>query len=76
MNCMKNAKRGIVIVTFLYFFIIVLFFFRVEGWEPKLRRMVEEVVVESLSTLDVKSSQKIEPWETTNVTFMGDAIHR
>src|SRR5579885_1845763 len=46
-----------------------------QGWHPKLRRLITESVPNSVSFNMFKSSTLIEPWESTNVTLLGDAIH-
>ncbi|HTK07563.1 MAG TPA: NAD(P)/FAD-dependent oxidoreductase [Ktedonobacteraceae bacterium] len=45
------------------------------GWHPDLRRFVAESDPDSLSFGPFKASEIIHPWESTNVTLLGDAIH-
>jgi 2-polyprenyl-6-methoxyphenol hydroxylase-like FAD-dependent oxidoreductase len=45
------------------------------GWAPALRRMVERVDPRFTNTFAVKSARPIAPWQTRNVTLLGDALH-
>lgn len=47
----------------------------IAGWHPDLLRMVRESDPASVNLLSLKTSVSVEPWETTNVTLLGDAIH-
>lgn len=47
----------------------------IADWHPDLRRMVVESDPASVNLLSLKTSVPVEPWETTNVTLLGDAIH-
>lgn len=44
-------------------------------WSPAIRRLVERAEAPSLSSFVVRSSTPIEPWATSRVTLMGDALH-
>src|SRR5262244_778683 len=44
-------------------------------WSPNLRRLVEHADRSSLSSFAVKSSVPVEPWATSRVTLLGDALH-
>ncbi|MBO0778670.1 MAG: FAD-dependent monooxygenase [Ktedonobacteraceae bacterium] len=46
-----------------------------ERWHPVLRRIFAEADPGSISLNPLKTSTLIAPWEGTNVTLMGDAIH-
>jgi 2-polyprenyl-6-methoxyphenol hydroxylase-like FAD-dependent oxidoreductase len=46
-----------------------------EGWHPDVRRIVAESAPNSVSFNPFKASTIIDPWVTTNVTVLGDAIH-
>ena len=46
-----------------------------EKWHPDLRRLVAEADPGSISLNPLKTSTLIAPWESTNVTLLGDAIH-
>ena len=46
-----------------------------EGWNPDLRRLVAESAPHSVSLNPFKASTVIDPWESTNVTLLGDSIH-
>ena len=44
-----------------------------QGWDPALREIVQQT--SELSLFPVKTSVPIPPWETRNVTLLGDALH-
>jgi 2-polyprenyl-6-methoxyphenol hydroxylase-like FAD-dependent oxidoreductase len=44
-------------------------------WSPAIRRLVERAEAPSLSSFAVRSSTPIEPWQTSRVTLLGDALH-
>jgi 2-polyprenyl-6-methoxyphenol hydroxylase-like FAD-dependent oxidoreductase len=44
-------------------------------WHPSLRRLVERAEPPTMSCFAVKSAQVVEPWQTRNVTLLGDALH-
>ncbi len=46
-----------------------------ERWHPALRRIFAEAEPGSISLNPLKTSTLIDPWESTNVTLLGDAIH-
>jgi 2-polyprenyl-6-methoxyphenol hydroxylase-like FAD-dependent oxidoreductase len=46
-----------------------------EGWHPDLRRLVAEADPSTISLNPLKTSTLIDPWESTNVTLLGDSIH-
>jgi 2-polyprenyl-6-methoxyphenol hydroxylase-like FAD-dependent oxidoreductase len=48
---------------------------QVRDWSPHLQRLVECADEASLSTIAVKSSVPIGPWETSRITLLGDALH-
>ena len=45
------------------------------GWHPALRRLIAESDPGDMMLTVLKSSLPVAPWETTNVTLLGDAIH-
>jgi 2-polyprenyl-6-methoxyphenol hydroxylase-like FAD-dependent oxidoreductase len=47
----------------------------IERWHPDLRRIVAEADPGSVSLNPLRTSTLIEPWESTNVTLLGDSIH-
>jgi len=47
----------------------------IEHWHPVLRRMVADTDARQVSAVPVLTSVPIEPWEWTNITLLGDAIH-
>jgi 2-polyprenyl-6-methoxyphenol hydroxylase-like FAD-dependent oxidoreductase len=44
-------------------------------WNPAVRRLVERAEAPSLSSFVVRTSTPIEPWATSRVTLLGDALH-
>jgi 2-polyprenyl-6-methoxyphenol hydroxylase-like FAD-dependent oxidoreductase len=48
---------------------------QVDDWSPDIRRLVERTEPSLLSAFAVKSSVPIDPWPTTRVTLLGDALH-
>jgi 2-polyprenyl-6-methoxyphenol hydroxylase-like FAD-dependent oxidoreductase len=46
-----------------------------EGWHPRLRELVQKTDPSTVTPLPIRSSVPVEPWETKNVTLIGDAIH-
>jgi 2-polyprenyl-6-methoxyphenol hydroxylase-like FAD-dependent oxidoreductase len=47
----------------------------IAGWHPDLRRLLAESDPASRGALSFTVSPQIAPWESTNVTLLGDAIH-
>jgi 2-polyprenyl-6-methoxyphenol hydroxylase-like FAD-dependent oxidoreductase len=45
------------------------------GWHPQLIRLVADSDADSVRAFRIQSSAPIEPWATTRVTLLGDAIH-
>ena len=48
---------------------------QIPDWSLDLRRLVERAEASSLTSIAVKSSVPIAPWETDSVTLLGDALH-
>jgi 2-polyprenyl-6-methoxyphenol hydroxylase-like FAD-dependent oxidoreductase len=46
-----------------------------EGWHPDVCRLVAESDPSSISVTSFKASTLIGPWESSNVTLLGDSIH-
>jgi len=44
-------------------------------WHPALRKMIAEADVPATFPVQIRSAQAVEPWPTTNITLLGDAIH-
>jgi salicylate hydroxylase len=47
----------------------------ISGWHPTLRRMVADSDPGTVSLLPIRSSVSVDPWPSTNITLIGDAIH-
>jgi 2-polyprenyl-6-methoxyphenol hydroxylase-like FAD-dependent oxidoreductase len=47
----------------------------IESWHPDLRRLVDDSDPGTVSLLPIRTSIPVEPWQTTNITLLGDAIH-
>ncbi|MFE3026565.1 FAD-dependent oxidoreductase [Nocardia tengchongensis] len=45
------------------------------NWHPNLRRIFELADPEAAFPLRISTSVPVEPWKTTNITLLGDAIH-
>jgi len=48
---------------------------QIADWNTNLRRLVERAAPASLTSFAVKSSIPINPWTTSQVTLLGDALH-
>lgn len=48
---------------------------KIAGWHPDLYRLITESDSNSVSLQPFKTSVPMAPWESTNVTLLGDAIH-
>jgi 2-polyprenyl-6-methoxyphenol hydroxylase-like FAD-dependent oxidoreductase len=46
-----------------------------EGWHPSLRRIMAEGDIPATFAVGFHASEPVKPWQTTNVTLLGDAIH-
>jgi len=44
-------------------------------WHPVLRNLIADSDPKSMSAVPVLTSIPIEPWQSTNITLLGDAIH-
>jgi 2-polyprenyl-6-methoxyphenol hydroxylase-like FAD-dependent oxidoreductase len=47
----------------------------VDGWHPAVRRLVAEADVAATFPVCITSAQPLRPWDTANVTLLGDAVH-
>jgi flavin-dependent dehydrogenase len=48
---------------------------RMSTWHPTLRRLVAETDVSTISAFDFSPAAAVRPWQTSNVTLLGDALH-
>jgi 2-polyprenyl-6-methoxyphenol hydroxylase-like FAD-dependent oxidoreductase len=46
-----------------------------EGWHPHFRKLLQLTAPATMHALNIRTSIPVEPWETSNVTLLGDAIH-
>jgi 2-polyprenyl-6-methoxyphenol hydroxylase-like FAD-dependent oxidoreductase len=46
-----------------------------KGWHSNLRKLISETDPTTLFTVNIRTSAPIDPWPTTNITLIGDAIH-
>ena len=46
-----------------------------QGWDGALRHLIEAAEPASVSAFAVKTSVPVPPWQTRNVTLLGDALH-
>lgn len=44
-------------------------------WHPAMREMVADSPAESITLITIRTQNPVEPWTTSNVTLLGDAIH-
>ncbi|MFI9454496.1 FAD-dependent oxidoreductase [Amycolatopsis sp. NPDC052450] len=47
----------------------------IDGWDPALKELVAGSPGGTVSRLPIFTSKPVEPWPTSNVTLLGDAIH-
>ncbi|GAA4487258.1 FAD-dependent monooxygenase [Actinoallomurus oryzae] len=47
----------------------------IRDWHPRVRRIIEHWQPDTVFPLTLRTSVPIDPWATTNVTLLGDAIH-
>lgn len=47
----------------------------IHDWHPDLRRLVAESDPTTVAPVRIRSMAPVTPWQTTNVTLLGDAIH-
>ncbi len=46
-----------------------------EGWHPSFRKLIQMTDPSSMHAINIRTSVPVAPWETSNVTLLGDAIH-
>ncbi|HXZ09378.1 MAG TPA: NAD(P)/FAD-dependent oxidoreductase [Paraburkholderia sp.] len=46
-----------------------------DGWHPNLRALIRASDLSTAFAVGVRTSVPVEPWPTSNVTVLGDAIH-
>jgi len=46
-----------------------------QDWQPSAKRLVQAADASTVSAFAVKTSVPIPPWQTRNVTLLGDALH-
>jgi 2-polyprenyl-6-methoxyphenol hydroxylase-like FAD-dependent oxidoreductase len=46
-----------------------------EGWSPKFRKLIELSEVKTVNSINIRTSVPLEPWPSTRVTLLGDAVH-
>lgn len=44
-------------------------------WHPHMRRLIEMTQTAAISYIGIRTSTPLSPWESSNVTLLGDAIH-
>ena len=45
------------------------------GWSPNLRRLIELTDLSTTLSINIRTSVPLDPWKTSNVTLLGDAVH-
>jgi 2-polyprenyl-6-methoxyphenol hydroxylase-like FAD-dependent oxidoreductase len=48
---------------------------RTSDWHPNLRKLFELADPTSCFPLNIRTSEPVDPWQSTNITLIGDAIH-
>ncbi|MBV9168879.1 MAG: FAD-dependent monooxygenase, partial [Chloroflexi bacterium] len=48
---------------------------RAAGWHPLLRSVIRESATDTIVATPLHTARPVQPWATTNVTLLGDAIH-
>jgi 2-polyprenyl-6-methoxyphenol hydroxylase-like FAD-dependent oxidoreductase len=46
-----------------------------KDWHPNMRRMIDLTDPSTVFSVNIRTSVPLEPWETSNVTLLGDAVH-
>jgi 2-polyprenyl-6-methoxyphenol hydroxylase-like FAD-dependent oxidoreductase len=46
-----------------------------KNWHPNMRRLIDLTDPSTVFPLNIRTSVPLEPWETSNVTLLGDAVH-
>ena len=46
-----------------------------KDWHPNFHKLIQMTDPASMHTLNIRTSIPVAPWETSNVTLLGDAIH-
>jgi 2-polyprenyl-6-methoxyphenol hydroxylase-like FAD-dependent oxidoreductase len=46
-----------------------------EGWSPQFRRLIEMSEMKTINSINIRTSVPLEPWQSTRVTLLGDAVH-
>jgi 2-polyprenyl-6-methoxyphenol hydroxylase-like FAD-dependent oxidoreductase len=47
----------------------------ISHWHADLRRLIAESDASSIQLFDFRAAARIRPWQSTNVTLLGDAVH-
>jgi 2-polyprenyl-6-methoxyphenol hydroxylase-like FAD-dependent oxidoreductase len=46
-----------------------------DGWHPNLRALIRASDLTTTFAVDVRTSVPVDPWPSSNITVLGDAIH-
>jgi 2-polyprenyl-6-methoxyphenol hydroxylase-like FAD-dependent oxidoreductase len=46
-----------------------------EGWSPRFRKLIELSELQTINSINIRTSVPLEPWESSRVTLLGDAVH-
>ena len=46
-----------------------------EGWSPQFRQMIKLSDLSTLNSINIRTSVPLEPWASSRVTLLGDAVH-
>ncbi|MBQ1443556.1 MAG: FAD-dependent monooxygenase [Renibacterium sp.] len=48
---------------------------RTKNWHPNLRELYRRADADTCFALNIRTTERLEPWPSSNVTLIGDAIH-
>jgi 2-polyprenyl-6-methoxyphenol hydroxylase-like FAD-dependent oxidoreductase len=46
-----------------------------KGWSPRFRKLIELSELQTINSINIRTSVPLEPWESSAVTLLGDAVH-
>jgi 2-polyprenyl-6-methoxyphenol hydroxylase-like FAD-dependent oxidoreductase len=48
---------------------------RISPWHPDLQRLIADSDEGTIEQFDFRAAVRIRPWQSTNITLLGDAVH-
>jgi 2-polyprenyl-6-methoxyphenol hydroxylase-like FAD-dependent oxidoreductase len=46
-----------------------------DGWSPRFRKLIELSEMDTINSINIRTSVPLDPWESSRVTLLGDAVH-